>query len=412
MMNRLRLFFSYLNLPNLLFIVMLGGLFFSRAILSLSQVTWAIWICIDIFKNGRRTNSLLTWSGWVLVIGLLGCWQAPFTWSHFDYLLTLLMYPIAFHVCSRVSYQTLQKWIVYCSIAAGVGIVYALVQYSQTSAQWQQAYGLGKSLPTFMDTDHVRFGIFLSGTAMLVLLLTKFTTQTRIFIYLLLVFSIAFMAVRTAWVATTIIAICFLIFLSLSKRKPKQLLKIGLLCMVLGTMVVAAYQLFPTVQQKWAYTQYDWQQYTGDTSNMRYSDGARRIINTIAYKEITEKGAANKGWAGIAPTLQQSFEQAFPQTRATFRWPFNQWLFWWMGAGLLGMLLFTCWLLYPLFRGIQKKQWTPVAWTLAIAATCLVESTLSLQYGVWMHAWIGAIAWKLADLSPANDTITESTDNF
>jgi hypothetical protein len=412
MMNRLRLFFSYPNLPNLLFIIMLGGLFFSRAILSLSQVVWAIWICIDIFKNGRLTNTLPAWSVWVMVIGLLGCWQAPFTWSHFDYLLTLLMYPIAFHVCSRVSSQTLQKWIIYCGIAAGVGILYALVQYSKTSAQWQQAYGLGKSLPTFMDTDHVRFGIFLSGTAMLVLLLTKFSIRTRILICILLVASIAFMAVRTAWVSTSIIAICFLVFLSLSKRKSKQLLKLGLLCMALFAMAVAAYQLFPTVQQKWAYTQYDWKQYTGDTSNMRYSDGARRIINTLAYKEITEKGTANKGWAGIAPTLQQSFEQAFPQTPVTFRWPFNQWLFWWMGAGLLGMLLFTGWMFYPILRGIQKKQWTPVAWTLAIAASCLVESTLSLQYGVWMHAWIGAIAWQLQDLSPANDTITGSHDNF
>jgi O-antigen ligase len=347
-----------------------------------------------------------------MVVGLLGCWQAPFTWSHFDYLLTLLMYPIAFHVCSRVSYQMLQQWIVYCGIAAGVGILYALVQYSQTSAQWQQAYGLGKSLPTFMDTDHVRFGLFLSGTAMLVLLLTKFSIRTRILICILLVSSITFMAVRTAWVTTILIAICFLAFLSLSKRKPKQLLKLGLLFITLLAMAIAAYQLFPTVQQKWAYTRYDWQQYTGDSSNMRYSDGARRIINTLAFKEITEKGAANKGWAGIAPTLQQSFQQAFPQTPVTFRWPFNQWLFWWMGSGLLGMLLFTCWMFYPLLRGIQKKQWTPVAWTLAIAASCLVESTLSLQYGVWMHAWIGAIAWQLQDLSTANNAITGSPDNF
>jgi len=412
MMNRLRLYFFYPNLPNLLFIIMLVGLFFSRAILSLSQVAWAIWICVGIFKNGRQTNSLLIWSGWVLVIGLLGCWQAPFTWSHFDYLLTLLMYPIAFHVCSRVAYHTLQKWIEYCSIAAGVGIVYALVQYSQTSDQWQQAYGFGKSLPTFMDTDHVRFGIFLSGTAMLVLLLKKFSFRIRILLCLLLVASIAFMAVRTAWVTTIIIAICFLIFLSFSQRKPKQLLKIVLLCLSLGAMGLAAYKVFPTVQQKWAYTLYDWQQYSGDTSNMRYSDGARRIINTLAFKQISEKGGANRGWAGIAPTMQHSFEQAFPNTPATFLWPFNQWLYWWMGAGLLGMLLFTCWLFYPLFRGIQKKQWTPVAWTLAIAATCLVESTLSLQFGVWMHAWIGAITWQLEDLLYKKNTITESPDNF
>jgi len=38
-----------------------------------------------------------------------------------------------------------------------------------------------------------------------------------------------------------------------------------------------------------------------------------------------------------------------------FGWPFNQWLYWWMGSGWWGMLLFSGWLLYPIILGFQQK---------------------------------------------------------
>jgi hypothetical protein len=395
------------QLYSWLFIIMLVGLFFSRAILSISQVIWAIGYIYILIRQGKKDSPFHYWSGGVLLIALLGCWQSPFQWNHFDYLLTLLMYPIAFHVCNRMPANVLQKWIMYCCVAAGVGIAYALFAYAQASGNWWLAYGAGKSLPTFMDTDHVRFGIFLCGTGMLVTLLHKISASLRWGIIALLVISIAFMAVRTAWVASVIIILTYVAMgLLAQQRRSRIILFLGVVIAVV-IFSVGAFKLFPTVQQKWAYTQYDWQQYAGDSSTLAYSDGARRTINTLVWNEITNNKQANKGWAGIAPTLQASFKKTFPNTPVSFTWPFNQWLFWWMGAGLAGMVLCTIWLFFPLWLGWQKKQWTIVAWTLAIAASCMVESTLSLQYGIWLHAWIGAIAWNLQNQTSLQANLNE-----
>jgi hypothetical protein len=65
-----------------------------------------------------------------------------------------------------------------------------------------------------------------------------------------------------------------------------------------------------------------------------------------------------------------------------------------MGSGIIGMLLFTAWLYYPFLYGWKKKNNGLVYWTVAITASCLVESTLALQYGVFLHAWPLALLWN------------------
>ncbi|MBU3743007.1 MAG: hypothetical protein FGM61_00475 [Sediminibacterium sp.] len=404
-MNRIQRSFSGNNYANILFLLMLIGLFFSRALLSFSQVFWILWLLRDWKKNKAFSKSFVIWSGIAPLIGLLGCWQHFFQGNHFDYILTLVMYPIAFQVCARIPLIRLQQWIVFILIAALIGIVYASVTYWQQSSFWQKAYGSGRSLPTFMDGDHVRFGLLLCGTGCLLLITHQFTTIKRVIFLGALLLAIAFMAVRTAWVGMLLILLVYGLnqLLHHSTKKSKGIIIVAGLATLL--LIGFAYRYFPTVQQKWAYTRYDWQQYSQDSTSLRYSDGARRIINSLAWKEITENDATNLGWGNIAGSLRAAFEKAYPGYPVSFTWPFNQWLYWWMGAGLGGMLLFTIWLLYPLISGCRPFRWGRIGWTLAIAAACLVESTLSFQYGVWIHAWIGAMVFRIEDLQQLNSHI-------
>jgi O-antigen ligase len=152
---------------------------------------------------------------------------------------------------------------------------------------------------------------------------------------------------------------------------------------------------------------YDWQQYSQQADRLKYSDGARRLLNAVAWDAITEKNQSNLGWAGIAPALQTAFSQQYPGEILPFKWPFHQWLFWWMGAGLIGMILFTAWLFFPVLQGFRKNNSGAIAWTLVITASCWVESTLSFQYGVWLHAWIGAAAWYMQKWEGKTESISE-----
>jgi O-antigen ligase len=103
----------------------------------------------------------------------------------------------------------------------------------------------------------------------------------------------------------------------------------------------AGYLLFPTIQQKWAYMVYDWQQFDQSADRLGYSDGARRLINSLAWETIEKNKWPGVGWGNISSVMEINFLEKFPEQKLSFGWPFNQWLFWWLGAGISGLLLFS-----------------------------------------------------------------------
>lgn len=406
MLKQLREKYASERLPMVLLVLMMGGLLFSRALLSLSQLAWAAWIIMNWRRQVYHTDAMRNWSLLVIPLALLGCWQSPFTGRHFDYLLTLIMYPIALFSIANLSAKLLRYFIRICQWAALTGIVYALAAYCLEQSSWFYAYGAGKSLPTFMDKDHVRFGIFLCGTGLLTWQEQQLTKRSKYALLFILLSAIVFMSVRTAWVgAAIIVLICSCI--APAKNHWLRIRRLVVAITVIASLAFISYLLFPTVQQKWAYMVYDWQQYSPHADRLKYSDGARRLLNTVAWDAITEKDQSNLGWAGIAPALQTAFSQQYPGEMLPFKWPFHQWLFWWMGAGLIGMILFTAWLFFPVLQGFRKNNSGAIAWTLVIIASCWVESTLSFQYGVWLHAWIGAAAWYMQKWEGKTESISE-----
>ena len=162
------------------------------------------------------------------------------------------------------------------------------------------------------------------------------------------------------------------------------------------SILVLSYLIVPTIHQKIAYSIWDWQQFQPGKYDPNYSDGTRRAINLSAWNSINNRSNINAGWSGISNILQESFTRNFANQKTEYGWPFNQWLFWWMGSGWWGMLLFTGWLLYPLFINIKKIDAGLICWTIAIALSCIVESTLNYQFGVFLHIWPIAFMWKKA----------------
>ena len=252
---------------------------------------------------------------------------------------------------------------------------------------------MGQSLPTFMDTDHVRFSIFLCSSFLFLLIYNTSRSLQSSLLKIGLFLLIIFLSVRTGWVILFVITVCFIIWPD-GRLVKKNIVQAFTVFILLVFTAVAAYSIFPTVQQKIAYTVYDWQQYQPGTYDSNYSDGARRAVNYTAWQAVRHTGGSNTGWAGIAAALQTAFAKYFSGAVLNYGWPFNQYLFWWMGSGWWGMLLFSAWLFYPVYWGIKYKNKGLVCWTLAIAASCFAESTLVLQYGVWLHAWPIAILWK------------------
>lgn len=376
--------FTKANAVIFLFCVMLTGLLFSRALLSISCACWILVIIFYCKKESWKLNkSLLLWSCAPIILFITGLYQQPIATANYDYLLSLLMYPLIFFAVLSVPElleQFKKIWIVF----AMVSLVYPLSVYAVDYLTVAVNYGKGQSLPTLMEHDHVRYGLFLIATLLLVVSLNKIRNSIRLILGLVLCTAIILMAVRTAWAGLLIIGVCLLFY----KFPGKDFNKLKLLWLL--PIIIIAWFVFPPVSQKIKYTIYDWQSYQASVYNPDFSDGARRTINAVAYQSIKD-GHANVGWAAVPSTLLQAFEEKFPGQQLTFKWPFNQWLFWWTGSGFLGMILFTCWLFYPIIYGMRKKNFYMVAWSLVITASCLVESTLNFQFGIFLHAWVLAI---------------------
>lgn len=244
-----------------------------------------------------------------------------------------------------------------------------------------------------MDADHVRFSIFLCSSFLLLLLFPVYKKTTTQILAAILLVLILFLSVRTGWIM--VISMLFIYtLLAIRKNKKMAAKKLTLGLAVLVGVIALSYFIFPTVHQKIAYSIWDWQQFQAGKYDSNYSDATRRAVNYSAWNSIENNFGSNTGWAAIPAALQKSFASNFPGQKTAYGWPFNQWLYWWMGAGWWGMLTFTGWLFYPLYQGMRKENIGLVCWTIAMALSCIVESTLNFQFGVFLHVWPIAIFWK------------------
>jgi len=236
-----------------LFIILLGGMFWSRALLSITISVWAIISFIDIYQTNKSffKSRVFKWSLLPLFFWLLGSWQEPMGKLNYDYLLTLSAYPATiFIVQANAKECVIQQWIKIWLAATMVGLAYPLYWYFGHFTEVHQAYGSGQSLPTFMDTDHVRFSIFLCASFLLVLSSSIFKPLQKLLIAGILFVAILFLAVRTGWVLATCILILFTllsIFLNNQANKKLLLSTTGILFLI----VLLAYAFSQPYNRKW-----------------------------------------------------------------------------------------------------------------------------------------------------------------
>lgn len=387
-------------------IILLGGLFWSRALLSITVLVWAVIAMVQLYQTDRSflKSTQFRWSLLPILLWLLGAWQEPTGNLNLEYLLTLSAYPATLLIVQSTPKELIEnKWIKIWLAATVVGLSYPIYWYFKNFTAINQAYGSGQSLPTFMDTDHVRFSILLCSSFLLVLCTDLFQKKLQRLFAATLFIAILFLSVRTGWILVlSILFIYALLNLLFRDNKNKYSIFIGTLAVLI--LLLVAYSIFPTIQQKLAYSIWEWHQFQPGKFNPNFSDGTRRAINYTAWETIKNNPSLNTGWQGVPSVLQYSFQKYFNTTLTEFGWPFNQWLYWWMGSGWWGMLLFSGWLFYPIIKALKQKQIGIICWTIAIALSCLVETTLNYQYGVLLHIFPLAMLWKITATSAGDNS--------
>jgi hypothetical protein len=410
------------NIMIVLFIITIIGLLFSRALLSISCGLWLIAGIRSLFNDAKpfSPNPLFIWGATPLSLCLLGLWQHPFEKANYDLLLSWAAYPAIaigvifirtedlIAVCKKI-------WIYGAAIAALYPILWLLFHFSDALALIK----IGKAIPVFMDNDHLRFSIYIASA-----LLLSYTLENNKIKRLLIFFFIAvllLLSVRTGLVLALIIIIFSAraekssiwrkrksgspeVGKSESQRKSDNvtlsaaaeskcgsrstvhgLPSISNLLFPISCCLILLLSL-PFLSQKLNYTMYDYQQFTTKGYNPTYSDGLRRAVNYASIEAVKNNCIGGVGWGKVAPTVNEYFNIKYQQA-PPFSWPFSQYIFWWLGAGIAGLLCFTAWLLFPIWWGYKTKQPAIVIWSIAIAVSCFVESNLNFQFGIVLHAW-------------------------
>ena len=393
--NKSATFASYTAL--FLLALTLAGLIWSRAVLSIVHIFWLVAASIFFAKQRHlfKKSRLLIWSITPLFLFLPGLYQQPFAKGNAAYIITLCIYPItALAVTFLLKNISEKKFLAIWMIFAVASLALPFYNYLQNFSGAYLMYARAKTLKVWMDADHVRYGLFLCSALLFLLFFNVSKLWLRYTVFTFIFLMIVLLASRTAWVGAALIILIYA-WQKIRLTKYEKLRWLIPVALVAGG--AASYQFVDTVRGKIDYMVYDWQLFEAKKYNADFSDGTRRNINYTAWKVVTTEGKSNAGWAGISPTLKNSFKNYFPAQQTEYGWPFNQWLYWWIGAGWWTAILFTGWLFYPLVYGLKKRNYPLVTWTLIIAASCMVEATLSLQYGVFLHAWVIAILWSTSE---------------
>jgi hypothetical protein len=384
----------YKNTSLLFAVLMFGtlmGLLFSRSVLSIMHIVWLLFSLVTISsKRIAEEKKLFIWSCLPILFFWLGAWQTMFIAKTYDYLLSLIVYPI---VCICVIHipnkKIIDRIILIWVVVAIASTLYPLLFFVLDAKNIIQAYGAGQSLATPMDTDHVRYSIFLCSALPLIFYKNIFSRKTKTILSIVLTVIIIFLSVRTGWMALLIFWSIYGIVQFVKNPKKSMIWFLGILISL--TLV---YYTFPTVQKKIAYSVYDWQKTKSKEYEANYSDATRYAINKAAISVIQNNKNVDAGWENVALELNKSFAILYPKQKLNYNWPFNQFLFWYIGSSWWGLSAFCLWLLFPIFYGIRHKKYLLVSWQLIIIASCFVECTLNFQYGIFLHIWPLAFLWK------------------
>jgi len=389
----------------LLLVLMMGSLFFSRAILSISMISF---VTLSFFHSSFKEHirqffaSPLLWGMSLLFFFPLvsGLWSGDKkAWLEIVQIkLPLLFLPLAFAAAFKLSGK---QWagLAYLFIAfVTAGTIWSMFHYAADTATINESYLRAKSLVTPLENDHVRFSWLISVAVLLCgkLIYVKRNCERKIavalsVVLLWLVVFLHILAARTGLFSFYIImgvVAAWLIY-----KKLRWYYGIALLVTLLALPFIA-YRVLPTFHNRVQYFNYD----LGFFKETHYLPGANDAVRVISLKAgygVMKKSpvsgvgfgdifTATKEWYGVHYTQMKEADKIYPS---------SEWLIYGAGCGIQGLLAFTLVMLIPFLM----RTHTALAWRiLNLIAPCsfLFDIGLEVQFGVFIYSFVVLCWWK------------------
>ncbi|MBI3137885.1 MAG: O-antigen ligase family protein [Sphingobacteriales bacterium] len=249
-------------------------------------------------------------------------------------------------------------------------------------------YGKGQVAYILMKGDHQRFSIWISGCLGLswYLFVLEKKKWASVFILFFSLFLIV-LAVRTGWLFILLVTLAGGLMYLRRKRSRRLWWSSLLAVLLLGGLAMS----IPFVRNKIRYVQWEWSE-RREAEKLGASDAVRRMVNETAWTLITDH-PAGLGSRKAEKRLKEEVDKAYPQSHINYEWPFNQYLYWWLTAGwILGSLPIVL-LLFLLYRLYFTRNYFTAVWVIFMAMTCIYESTLEMQYGLFLAVFFTVLMY-------------------
>jgi O-antigen ligase len=382
-------------------IILLISLFISRAVLSIAT---AAFVALCFFHNSIwqqlrsffRSPFLVSISLLFFIPLLSGCWSSNTSqWlAVLRVKLPLLLFPIAFAGAWQLS---VKQWriIAYCFLLLiCMACCWSFFQYMQDSAAINESYLRAKTIPVLLGNDHVRFSWLVSiAVATAALLISKETkTAYKTGLIALLLFFVLYIHVlsaRTGLILTYLFLFCWTINMVIQQGKSWFIILAGVVI-----VSVASWYLFPTLQNRLRYNRYDLSFVLTETYLPGTSDGNRALSIKAGRHTLQQHPWAGVGAGDVWDTTRKWYATHVQgMLPADQLYPSSEWLVYGNIAGWPGLILFTICMLIPLCIKIPNRFFLVMLQSMA-AMGFLIETSLEIQYGVFIYAFTILWWWK------------------
>ncbi len=372
---------------------MMGGLLWSRGLLSTSIIVFIV-VCIVFY--GRTGWRMVKSSNWLIGMILLfiipaitwGWSEDHYQWSRIvQTKIPLLLFPFCcaalMHIPKQVHKILFAVWVVFCLMAT-MYTYWSLFSGNYAADEYLKA----KVLPVAMGNDHVRFSWLLLVMCIFLVdgwMMEKKGKMKWLYVGLLAWFAIYFhvLAAKTGLVGFYII--CAIAIAKYGQRKYLFPVIAGIVC-----IPIFAWSLIPSFRNRVKFVVWDYQNYSRGNYTEGLSDGPRILSFRAGLDIVKNYPVAGTGAGDVLHDTEQWYAEHADYLKPYERLlPSNQILVYACAAGILGGLASICIFLYPFF---MRREWHYLSWISFHAIAIMVflyEIGLEVQYGVFIFGFYG-----------------------
>lgn len=390
-------------------IFMVAGLFFSRALLSLSMFLMFVnalhpsYILqyLKLWKRNTFSMLCLAFFGSYLISGF---WSSDtgFWWAATINKLPFVILPFAFFSIPLHKDKVQRIIILSVALMQLAVITYSIFQIAQDWSHYLEGYNVSKPIPTTKYNDHIRFSLSLVLSVFLIVyllmqqsrqMLSNIWRAILILVIIVFVGYIHLLAAKTGVICLYLSALLFVI----TQIGRKHKLLAGVIVVAIAILPVMGYYFIPTFKTKIQYVQYEFDQTkTLHHYNYTLSDAGRMITYEIGGKAIMQHPLAGVGAGDIMDEMRKGYQKSYPEVVSDQQFgPINQFMFTALSVGIPLTFILLALSFAPLFLRVKYKIYITIT-VLALFISLMVEYPLELQFGVFtylffMLLWIGIL---------------------